>query len=132
LRPINGLSDTPLLDGVQANNQTRRSEAIFIDESVVVVAGHEGVRVFNFLKRRGIKNVFVVGEAANQCVLKRDFGIIALVRHGFKPFLVRDEVRPMFSPSEVPYCNYEEAAKLIVGYTERFWCPSVSSDELEK
>ena len=36
----------------------------------------------------------------------------------------------MYNPDMPPYVNREQAHELMVGYIEKFWCPSVLSTDL--
>jgi nicotinamidase-related amidase len=89
-----------------------------------------GAEVYSYFKAHGIKSVFLVGVHTNMCVMNRSFAIKNMVRWGFETALVRDLTDPMYNPAMPPYVNREQAHELMVGYIEKFWCPSVLSTDL--
>ncbi len=46
--------------------------------------------------------------------------------------LCRDLTGAMYNPEKPPYVSHEEGTRLIVEYIEKFWCPSISSEDLVK
>lgn len=110
---------------------TRQHPAIGIDQERDAISD-DGVELYNLYRLRGITTVFLLGVHANMCVLNRSFAIRALVRWGFDVVLVRDLTDAMYDPADPPYVNHEEGTALMVEYIEKFWCPSVSSDDLLK
>jgi len=36
----------------------------------------------------------------------------------------------MYNPARPPYVSHDEGTQLVIGYIERFWCPTIASDEL--
>ena len=89
-----------------------------------------GQEVFNVLTHRGIKNLIFMGVHTNMCVLGRSFAIKAMVRQGFNVVLARDLTDAMYNPYKPPYVSHEEGTRLIIAYIEKFWCPTISSDDL--
>ena len=89
-----------------------------------------GQEVHNLLVHKGIKNLIYMGVHTNMCVLGRSFAIKAMVRQGFNVTLARDLTDAMYNPLKPPYVSHEEGTRLIIGYIEKFWCPTVSSDDL--
>lgn len=89
-----------------------------------------GTEIYFYFKAHGIKSVFLLGVHTNMCVMNRSFAIKNMVRWGFETALVRDLTDPMYNPAMPPYVNREQALELMVGYIEKFWCPSVLSTDL--
>ncbi len=89
-----------------------------------------GQEVWNALQQRGIKNVMVLGVHTNMCVLNRSFAIKALVSRGVNVVLVRDLTDPMYNPARSPYVDHEVGKQLMVGYIEKFWCPTIHSGQI--
>jgi nicotinamidase-related amidase len=108
---------------------TRQHPAIEIDPGRDVISA-EGQEIFSFLCSRGIRQVLVMGVHTNMCVLNRSFGIKNWVRWGVPVALVRDLTDPMYNPARPPYVNRPEAVRLIVEYIEKFWCPTIGSEDL--
>ena len=91
-----------------------------------------GREIWNFLRQRGIKTVLIMGVHANMCVLNRSFAIKQMVRWGMNTVLVRDLTDTMYNPARPPYVAHAEGTRLLVEFIEKFWCPTVSSEELVK
>jgi hypothetical protein len=60
----------------------------------------------------------------------RSFAIIAMRKAGFETALVRDLTDPMYNPAMKPYVSHEEGRQLMIGYIEKFWGPSIESEQL--
>jgi hypothetical protein len=44
--------------------------------------------------------------------------------------LIRDVTDALYNPAKPPYVSHEEGTRLVVEYIEKFWCPTVLSEEL--
>jgi nicotinamidase-related amidase len=86
----------------------------------------DGYEVFNLLESRGISDVVVMGVHTNICVLGRPFGIRQLVYLGKRPLLCRDLTDSFHRDAR----GHLRGTELVVEHIERFWCPSVTSDQL--
>ena len=86
--------------------------------------------ILNFLHHHGIKLVLVCGVHLNMCVLDRPYGIKNLMRFGFPTCLVRDLTDPMYNPKEGGPATRAEATEKVVQYVERYFCPSVHSEDI--
>lgn len=109
---------------------TRQTPAIGIDSERDVISGNEGLLIYSFLHDRGIRNLIYVGVHTNFCILNRSFGIKQMTRWGIRCMLVGDLTDAMYNPEMPPYVSHEEGTKLVVGYIEKFWCPTVTSGGL--
>ena len=105
--------------------------AIEIDPSRDAVSD-SGRDLYNLYRARGIKNILIMGVHTNMCVLGRSFAIKQMVRWGFNVVLVRDLTDTMYNPAKPPYVAHDEGTRLVVEYIEKFWCPTVASDDLVK
>ena len=74
--------------------------------------------------------MLIFGVHTNMCVLHRTFGIKQMVKWGIDPILIRDLTDTMYNPAMRPYVSHETGTDLVIGYIEKFWCPSVSSSDL--
>jgi len=90
----------------------------------------DGREIYSFLQRQGRKTLLIMGVHTNMCVLNRPFGIKAMVRWGFPVALVRDLTDTMYNPARPPYVSHDEGTRLVVEYIEKFWCPTLSSEDL--
>jgi nicotinamidase-related amidase len=90
----------------------------------------DGLEIYSFLRARDINIVLIMGVHTNMCILNRSFGIKAFVKWGVDTALVRDLTDTMYNPALRPYVAHEEGTRLVVEYIEKFWCPTLTSDEL--
>ncbi len=108
---------------------TRQHPAIEIDQAADGISDN-GREIWNFLHARGIRNVIIMGVHTNMCVLGRSFAIKQMVRWGMNTMLVRDLTDAMYNPARPPYVSHEEGTRLVVEYVEKFWCPTIGSEDL--
>lgn len=108
---------------------TRQHPAIEIDHcrDGITDSGHE---VYSFIRHRGIANLVLMGVHTNMCILNRSFAIKQMVRWGVNVVLVRDMTDAMYNPAMPPYVSHQEGAELVIGYIEKFWCPTIHSRAL--
>ena len=81
------------------------------------------------LHERGIRNVLVMGVHLNFCVLGRPFGIRQLVYLRRHVALVRDMTDTMYNPAMPPHVSHFQGTELMVRHVEKYWCPTVTSDQ---
>jgi nicotinamidase-related amidase len=108
---------------------TRQHPAIEIDQEKDGISD-DGAELYRFLQDRAIEQVLIMGVHTNMCILRRSFAIKALVRRGIPVALVRDLTDSLYNPERSPYVSHDEGTQLIIGYIEKFWCPSIHSDDL--
>ena len=89
-----------------------------------------GEEIYSFFRQRRIQNVVMMGVHTNMCVLGRSFGIRQQVRLGMNVVLARDLTDAMYDPRQRPWVSHERGTEMIVEHIERYWCPSVHSDDL--
>jgi nicotinamidase-related amidase len=111
------------------NAWTRQHPLLSIDESRDVISDN-GREVYNCLAARGIDRVIVMGVHTNMCVLGRSFAIRQLSRWGLQAMLVRDLTDTMYDPKDPPHVSHEEGTELVVQHIEKYWCPTLTSDDL--
>lgn len=108
---------------------TRQHPGLTIDDERDVISDN-GREIYSFFRHRGIEQVLILGVHTNMCVLRRSFAIKQMVKWGQPIALVRDLTDAMYNPARPPYVSHDEGTQLVIGYIERFWCPTVASDEL--
>ena len=86
----------------------------------------KGQEVYNLLQQRGINNVIIMGVHTNRCVLGRPFGIRQMAYLGKNVILCRDLTD---SYHRDPGKHFEGLAK-IIEHAEKYWCPTITSDQL--
>lgn len=94
------------------------------------VISEDGREIYNVLHQEGIRYLIIMGVHVNICMLERSFGIKQMVRWGVNTLLCRDLTDSLYNPAKPPYVSHEEATRLVVEYIEKFWCPSIVSDDL--
>jgi nicotinamidase-related amidase len=108
---------------------SRQHPGLEIDPSVDAISA-DGREVYNLLDLWGVTQTLIMGVHTNMCVLNRPFAIKQMVRWGVPIALVRDLTDTMYNPAMPPYVSHTEGTALVVGYIERFWCPSITSADL--
>jgi nicotinamidase-related amidase len=108
---------------------TRQNDAISIDQGRDVISA-SGIEIYRYFRHRGIEHVLEMGVHTNMCILNRTFSIKQMVRWGIDIALVRDLTDAMYNPARPPYVSHEEGTRLVVEYIEKFWCPTVTSDQI--
>lgn len=103
----------------------------------LTISGWDGVsdngeEILSYLKQEGFKNVVLMGVHTNMCVLGRPFGIRQMVKQGFNVVLARDLTDAMYDPREKPYVSHTRGTELIVEHIEKYWCPSILSEDLTR
>jgi nicotinamidase-related amidase len=106
---------------------SRQIETIRIEEGDAVT---DSAEAYHLMRRRGIENVLVMGVHTNMCVLGRPFSIRQLVLQGLKVALVRDLTDTMYNSRKAPFVSHFTGTDLVVEHIEKYWCPTVTSDEL--
>ncbi|MFO0952363.1 MAG: isochorismatase family protein [Isosphaeraceae bacterium] len=101
------------------------------------ILGYDGVsdggrEIFSYCRRRGVKNIALMGVHTNMCILCRSFGVRSLVRLGFNVALVRDLTDAMYDPRQPPFVSHARATELTVEHIEAYWCPSVPGEDLTR
>ena len=87
-------------------------------------------RIISLLRQRGIENVIVMGVHTNMCILNRPFGIRSLVRQGMHVALMRDMTDAMYNPARAPRVDHFTGVDLVVEFIEKYWCPTLTSDQV--
>jgi len=108
---------------------TRQHDAISIDPESDIISD-SGSELYNVYHARSIRTVIIMGLHTNMCMLRRSFTIKQTVRWGFGTILVRDLTDARYSPAQWPYVSHDEGTRLAVEYIEKFWCPSIASEQL--
>lgn len=121
-----GGSDTGEVSPYKA--YSRQHPAIEIKDSDYI--SDSGQEIYNILAHNCIKNLIFIGVHTNMCILGRPFAIKQMVRWGFNVVLVRDLTDAMYNPYKPPYVSHEEGTNLVIGYIEKFWCPTIHSSDL--
>ena len=88
--------------------------------------------VWNLMQARGIRHVIITGTAANMCVMGKSLGIRNLVCHDIEVVAAWDMTRPMYNPASPPYVNMPEATRMMAEYYEKFWCPTITGEQILK
>ncbi|ODA32545.1 ThuA domain-containing protein [Planctopirus hydrillae] len=106
---------------------TRQIASIEIAEGDAI---SDSAEIYNLLKARGIENVLVTGVHTNMCVLGRPFAIRQLVNQKFHVALIRDLTDTMYNPAKAPFVSHFTGTDLVVEHIEKYWCPTITSDQL--
>lgn len=110
----------------QGNPWRRQIATIEIQDRDAIT---DSVEAFYLMHQRGVTNVLIMGVHQNMCVLGRPFAIRQLVRLGQNVALVRDLTDSMYNSRRKPFVNHFEGNDLVCQHIERYWCPTVTSDQ---
>lgn len=108
---------------------SRQHPALEIDEARDGISD-SGEEIYRYLVLNHIEQLLIMGVHTNMCILNRTFGIKQMVRWGVSIALVRDLTDAMYNPAMSPYVSHQEGVQLVVGYIEKFWCPTIVSKQL--
>jgi nicotinamidase-related amidase len=107
---------------------TRENSALSIGPADAI--SDNGGEIYNLLREKGIRNLFVMGVHANMCILNRSFAIRQMTRWGIRCVLVRDLTDAMYNPKSRPFVTHAAGTDLVVEHIEKYWCPSTLSSDL--
>jgi nicotinamidase-related amidase len=108
---------------------TRQHAGVRVDQErdAVSADGREHMALY---RQRGIEHVLIMGVHTNMCILRRTFSIKQMVKWGMQIALVRDLTDAMYNPAKPPYVSHDQGTQLVIEYIEKFWCPTLTSDQL--
>ena len=86
----------------------------------------DGNELLALLEERDIQDVIIMGVHTNRCVLGRPYGIRQLVYWGKRPVLCRDLTDSYHRDPRGHLWGNEQ----MVAHVERYWCPSLTSNQL--
>lgn len=124
-----GGSDTGESNWYKAWSRQHAGLAIDAEKDLIT---DDGAEVYNALHHYGIEQLLIMGVHTNMCVLRRSFAIKQMVRWGVNVALVADLTDTMYNPAQRPYVSHEEGTRLVVEYIEKFWCPTILSEEIAR
>ncbi len=107
----------------------RQHAGIAIDQERDLISD-DGKQVYSCMAQRGIDKLLIMGVHTNMCVLNRSFAIKQMVRWGKQVALIRDLTDAMYNPARAPYVSHAAGTGLVIEYIEKFWCPSVVSEQI--
>ena len=90
----------------------------------------DNAEAYNLMQQRGITNVIVMGVHQNMCILGRPFSIRQMVRQGQNVVLVRDLTDSLYNPRRAPYVDHFKGNDLVTEHIEKYWCPTITSDQI--
>jgi len=106
---------------------TKQIDALTITDQDLI--SDSGAEIGAYFKKKGIKNVILMGVHTNMCVIGRTFGLRAMTRMGMNVVLMRDMTDLMYNSKMPPYVNHFTGLDLIVDYIETYVCPSIVSTD---
>jgi nicotinamidase-related amidase len=127
IRDSDGGSDTGEKPWFKA--WTRQHPAVQIDPDIDGISD-DGQEIYSFIQQEHIERVLLMGVHTNMCILNRPFAIKQMVRWRVRIALVRDLTDAMYNPAMPPYVSHPEGTRLVIEYIEKFWCPTISREDL--
>ena len=126
-----GGSDSPAIDKkYDGLPWTRQHKAIEIDQSRDGITS-SGVELYNYMQLHGIGLFAIMGVHTGMCILHRTFGIKQMVRWLVPTVLVGDMTDALYNPARSPYVSHDEGTRMTVEFIEKFWCPTITSQQLK-
>jgi nicotinamidase-related amidase len=122
--PCSCESAEPCTEGGPPYPWTHQIESIEIAPTDAIT--DDGGELLALLEQREIEDVVVMGVHMNRCVLGRPYGIRQLVYWGKKPVLCRDLTDSYHRDPR----GHSWGNDLMIAHVERYWCPSVRSEQL--
>jgi nicotinamidase-related amidase len=122
----NGCDDDPAPKPYKA--WTRQHPAIRIAEEDAI--SDSGAEVYSLLRQKQLETLLICGVHTNMCVLGRSFAIRQMTRWGVACLLIRDLTDAMYNPKMPPFVSHAEGTELVVQHIEKYWCPTILSDDL--
>jgi len=121
-----GCDDEPQCS--QGRPWTRQTPDLRLAEEDYVT--DDGREVYNVMQDRGLSTLIIMGVHTNMCVLGRSFAIRQMTRWGVPIILARDLTDTMYNPRMRPFVPHEQGTELVIEHIEKYWCPSMLSDDL--
>jgi hypothetical protein len=90
----------------------------------------DSIQVFYVMKQYNIENVIIMGIHVNMCILGRPFGIRQMVYQGQHVLLMRDLTDSLYNSRMWPYVTHFEGTDLVIEHIEKYWCPTITSDQI--
>ena len=92
----------------------------------------DSAEAFYLMRQRGITNMIIMGVHENMCILARPFGIRQMVGQGQNVVLMRDLTDTMYNPRQMPYVNHFTGTDIMTWHIEKYWCPTITSDQITR
>jgi nicotinamidase-related amidase len=106
---------------------TKQIDALTIKNDDLI--SDSGAEVGAYFKKKGIKNVILVGVHTNMCVIGRSFGLRAMKRMGMNVVLMRDMTDLMYNHEKAPFVSHFSGLDLMEEYIETYVCPTIVSTD---
>ncbi len=114
---------------VHTRTWSRQTEAIHIDADADYITD-DGHCVYSIMETVGARLLLLCGVHANMCILDRSFGVRNLVGRGVSVVLLRDLTDALYNPAMAPYVSHDQGTELMIGYIEKFWCPTTTAADV--
>lgn len=106
----------------------RQIDALEIADNDAITDNAEAIYL---MRQRGIDRVIVMGVHANICVLRRPFAVRQLLAQGQQVVVMRDLTDSMHDSASPPAgLDHFRATERIVEHIEKYWCPTITSQDL--
>jgi nicotinamidase-related amidase len=106
---------------------TKQIDALTVKDQDLI--SDSGAEIGAYFKKKGVKNVILMGVHTNMCVIGRSFGLRAMKRMGFNVTLMRDMTDLMYNHEMAPFVDHFSGLDLIIEYIETYVCPSIVSTD---
>jgi nicotinamidase-related amidase len=111
----------------QGTPWTHETDLIEISDKDAI--SDSGSEIAGLFKKKGIKNVILMGVHTNMCVIGRSFGLRNMIRLGFNVALMRDMTDTMYDSKQWPGVSHFTGNSLMFEYIEKYVCPTLVSTD---
>ncbi|MDR1102667.1 MAG: ThuA domain-containing protein [Tannerella sp.] len=88
-----------------------------------------GAEIGSYFRKKGVRNVILMGVHTNMCVIGRSFGLRAMKRMGMNVVLMRDMTDLMYNHERAPFVDHFSGLDLMEEYIETYVCPTIASTD---
>jgi nicotinamidase-related amidase/type 1 glutamine amidotransferase len=106
---------------------TKQIDALTVDDRDLI--SDSGAEIGAYFRKKGVRNVILMGVHTNMCVIGRSFGLRAMKRMGMNVALMRDMTDLMYNHERAPFVDHFSGLDLMLEYIETYVCPTVASTD---
>jgi hypothetical protein len=88
--------------------------------------------IVGFLRGNGLRRVVLAGVHANECLLRRPFGLRRLPAAGFAVAVARDLTDVLHDPRRGPHVSHARAREMVLRHVEAHLAPTLHSADLTR
>ena len=107
---------------------SKQIDALIVEDHDLI--SDSGAEIGAWFKKKGIRNVILMGVHTNMCVIGRSLGLRAMKRMGMNVVLMRDMTDLMYNHERAPFVDHFSGLDLMEEYIETYVCPTIASTDI--